>query len=110
NLEFHYAQGVDLVIVTDNNSVDRTPAILERYARQGRLRLLHETEDTYAQARWVTRMARLAAVEHEADWVINNDADEFWWPERGDLKSTLQAVSRRYGVVRAPRANFVPTV
>jgi hypothetical protein len=108
NLEFHYAQGVDFVVATDNGSVDRTPAILEQYARRGRLRLVHEPDDTYAQARWVTRMARMAATDHGADWVINNDADEFWWPQHGDLRSTLAAVPRRYGVVRAPRVNFLP--
>jgi hypothetical protein len=37
-------------------------------------------------------MARLACTEFAADWVINNDADEFWWPERGDLKQVLGAV------------------
>lgn len=108
NLDFHYAQGVDFVIATDNNSADRTPEILKRYEADGRLRLIREPDDTYAQARWVTRMARLAATEHKADWVIHSDADEFWWPDRGNLKSTLERVPLRYGLIRAPRVNFLP--
>ena len=108
NLRFHYAQGVDFVVATDNNSVDRTEEILGRYAAQGRLRVLHETQDDYDQSRWVTRMARLAAVEHGADWVINGDADEFWWPIRGTLRSTLSAIPRSYGIIRVPRFDFLP--
>jgi hypothetical protein len=108
NLRFHYAQGVDFVIATDNNSVDRTPAILDRHVAEGRLRVIRETGDDYQQARWVTRMARLAATDHGADWVINADADEFWWPQDGTLHSTLAAVPRSYGVIRVPRFDFVP--
>lgn len=108
NLDFHYAQGVDFVIVTDNNSADHTLEILSGYQAEGRLRLIREPDDTYAQSRWVTRMARLAAVEHDADWLIHCDADEFWWPDRGNLKSTLAAIPWRYGLIRAPRTNFIP--
>jgi hypothetical protein len=53
-------------------------------------------------------MARLAATEHAADWVINSDADEFWWPRGGSLKEVLQAVPDRYGIVHAFWRSFVP--
>ena len=107
NLDFHLDHGVDFVIATDNRSEDGTVAILEEYERRGVLRLLHEPDDDYAQGRWVTRMARLAAVEHGADWVINNDADEFWLPLGGDLHEVLRSVPPGTDAVLVPRYNFV---
>ena len=106
-LESHYALGVDFVIATDHRSEDGTTAILERYQRQGRLRLIHEPDDVHQQARWVTRMARLAAVDHNADWVINADADEWWWPRDGDLASTFTSLPDEVTVLVAQRYNFV---
>lgn len=108
NIDFHLARGVDHVIAMDNLSVDRTPEILRAYERRGVLSYVHQREDTYAQHRWVTSMARTAAIDLRADWVINSDADEFWWPEQGNLKDVLSVVSPRTLVVEAPRTNFLP--
>jgi hypothetical protein len=107
-IAFHLHAGVDFVIATDNRSEDGTAEILERYEREGLLLLLREEGDDMRQDEWVTRMARLAAVELGADWVINADADEFWWPRSGSLKDVLAAVPRRYGVVRGCWRHFVP--
>ena len=108
HLAFHLDAGVDFVIATDHESSDGTVEILERYRRQGVLHLLHETGRRYQQSTWVTRMARLAAAEFGADWVINSDADEFWWPSGGGLKDVLAVVPAKVGVVRTFVRPFLP--
>jgi hypothetical protein len=107
-LAFHLHAGVDFVIATDNGSRDGTVEILKRYERAGLLRLLREDAEDMRQDEWVTGMARLAAADHGADWVINADADEFWWPRGGSLKAVLAAVPHRYGIVRGCWRHFVP--
>lgn len=105
-IEHHLAAGVDLVIATDNGSVDGTVEILEAYRDAGVLELHHEPAQDYEQGRWVTRMARRAA-ELGADWVINADADEFFWPASGSLKDVLGAVGPEFGAVEMRRDNLV---
>lgn len=107
-LAYHLHAGVDFVIATDNASSDGTTEILERYERAGCLRLFREEADDMRQAEWVTRMARLAATEHGADWVLHADADEFWWPRGGSLKDVLATVPERYGVLRGCWRHFLP--
>ena len=99
-IAFHLAAGVDFVVATDNRSGDGTTEILERYEHDGRLHLIREPGDDLRQSEWVTRMARLAATDFGADWVLNTDADEFWWPQDSSLKDVLDAVPSRFGVVR----------
>ena len=84
-LAFHLNAGVDLVIATDNLSQDGTTEVLEEYARSGHVHLIREPGEDLRQDEWVTRMARLAATQYSADWVINSDADEFWWPRGPSL-------------------------
>ena len=107
-IAFHLHAGVDFVIATDNGSQDGTTAILERYERAGFLHLLREEGDDMRQGEWVTRMARLAATDFGADWVLNADADEFWWPRGGSLKEVLARVPERYGVIRGCWRHFLP--
>jgi hypothetical protein len=108
HVAFHLSAGADFVIATDNNSQDGTTEILEAHERDGVLRLIREPAEGLRQGEWVTRMARLAATEHGADWVINSDADEFWWPRGGTLKDVLSVVPSTYGVVQGFWRSFVP--
>jgi len=108
-LSFHLNAGVDSVIAMDNNSVDGTTEVLESYARGGVLHLIRQPErDRFEQGEWVTEMARLAATDYGADWIINADADEFWWPRGGSLKEVFAAVPARFGRIYAMVRHFVP--
>src|SRR5262245_39562015 len=85
-LAFHLNAGVDFVIATDHDSRDGTAEILQSYERVGYLQLHRDPGVAYRQREWMTQMARLAATDQRADWVILSDADEFWWPRGGDIK------------------------
>jgi hypothetical protein len=108
NLEYHLAQGVDFMVVTDHGSTDATPEILHEYESRGLAHVFRVEGGEHHQSRRVTRMARLAAIEYGADWVINNDADEFWWPVAGTLAEAFAAVPECYGQVAVRRNNFLP--
>lgn len=107
-IEHHVEAGADLVLVTDNASVDGTVEVLEDYASAGVVELLHESRQDYDQAAWVTSMARRAYSRHGADWVVNADADELWRPREGwRLREALAAVAPDVGQVRAWRTNYL---
>lgn len=107
NIDFHLSQGVDFIIATDNCSVDSTKEILKKYESEGKLLYIYEGDDNYNQHKWVTRIARIAVSDYGADWVINNDADEFWWPRENTLKKTFAALPSKCNVIQAHRNNFV---
>jgi hypothetical protein len=107
NLDFHLAAGVDEVILMDNRSVDGTAAIAREYERAGYLHYTFQPRDDYSQGRWITAMARRAFNELRADWVLNGDADEFWWPNIGSIKDSLAAVRGDAVAASVERTNFV---
>ena len=107
NLQFHKAMGVDGFIITDNNSTDGTAAIIRKYAEKGWvLESIRETASGYEQKIWVDRMVMLAITRHGADWIINADADEFWYSPSQNLKEEVKNV--RCNVLTCKVVNMYP--
>ena len=92
NIEFHLSYGVDFIVATDNGSTDGTREILKDFQKLGMLHLIDERGQDYSQWKWVTRMAHMARDKFGAEWVLNNDADEFWYPASGNLKTELEGL------------------
>ena len=108
HLAFHLAAGVDFVVATDHLSVDGTRDILREHERAGHLRLICKEEEQHVPGAWVNDMARLAATEHDADWIIHSDIDEFWWPRGGNLSDVLDVVPERFGALFGVWRHFAP--
>lgn len=107
NIEFHLGQGVDFFIITDNLSTDATAEIASEYVARGLAQLIVEHDDTFSQGVWVTRMARIAADCHRADWVVNSDDDEFWSSDLGSLQAVLSSIPEDVEAVSVQRVNHV---
>lgn len=106
NIRFHHALGVDKFIVMDNLSTDDTADIVRQLSHEFNIEYFFQAEDNYNQSLWVTQMARYAA-QNEADWVINNDADEFWMPRNGNLKDFLTSIRPEVSALYVNRHNAV---
>jgi hypothetical protein len=98
HLRFHLNAGVDLALVAGGEH-EASASILEPYVRSG-----HVVQVAGAAA----ELARLAS-EHEADWILPADADEFWWPRGESLKDVLAAIPPRYEVVQGLVRVFLPS-
>jgi len=106
NIKTHAKLGVDGFVVMDNNSTDGTRELLESLKDDYNITIIDEKGD-YKQAKWMRRLARVAKRELGADWVINNDADEFWIPNNG--KSLKENLNFKKAVLTIQRYNMVPT-
>ena len=76
SIEFHLNNGVDALIVTENNSSPETAHILDSF-KQYIITRIDEPAVNYDQGKWVTRMAHIAALQLP-DWIFHCDADELW--------------------------------
>ena len=89
NIRTHASLGVDAFVVMDNNSTDGTREILDSLQQEFEIIVIDETGE-YTQAKWMKQLAQIAKNRLKADWVINNDADEFWLPNNSlNLKENL---------------------
>ena len=77
--------GVDRLYVADNGSTDRTYALLRSMAGHDPRLTVRSIPGPFHQPtimRWMTEKA----VEDGADWLLPNDADEFFWPDGATLR------------------------
>jgi hypothetical protein len=101
NVRFHLAAGVDLVLAAVRD--DEVAAALRPLGDGVRV---EQGGGDDSELR--TRLARQAATEHGADWVISADPAEFWWPRGENLKEVLAPIPERYTIVQGLRRDFAP--
>lgn len=108
NILTHTKYGVDAFVVMDNGSTDGTREILEELKGQVTMTIVDEPSKEFRHKKWRNQLATLAKEKYQADWIINNDADEFWIPD--NHKSLKEYLAFKGGVVRVKRTNMLPTV
>ena len=106
-VSFHLNAGVDVILVADGDIGDDARSLLGSYVSAGSVHVIPDTSGQTEHERR-TNLARRAATEHDADWILDSRADEFWWPRGGSLKDVLVAIPARYTVVQALVRQFVP--
>src|SRR3990170_3346702 len=100
NILYHYAHGVDHILVTDNGSHDGTRARLRWLEAHGLITCFQAKG--FDQAGIVNRMGEYAHERLGATVLFHCDADEFWTPAAGsDLKEAFRSVGRNAALVRS---------
>lgn len=104
NVKVHAALGVDNFVVMDNGSTDGTRELLDDLQKKYEMTIIDRPVLDYQQSNWKTEMAQVARSKHGAQWVITNDADEFWIPKEGNLKKELTFSG---SIINCQRANVL---
>jgi hypothetical protein len=110
-IEYHLHAGVDVMLITDNGSVDGTRQLLAEYEQDSRVIVFDHPVHDKNQGSIVTEMARLAYTRFSADWVINADADEFFVPVNRtlSLKELFENVPKSLAAVDVPVVDMTGT-
>lgn len=104
NIRFHATMGVEQFFVVNNASVDNTRDIIESLKTEYDIQLIDNPDKQgYRQEEWMTKMVTLAK-QTDCDWLINNDADEFWMPD--NQESILPYLNRQDAVLQIDRFNM----
>lgn len=117
NIHYHASVGVQHFVVTDNGSVDGTRELLSELQKNYSIDIIDEPSHSIDQDLWVTRMANQIKSDGRFEWVIHNDADEFWVPQH--VSTLPEAVVHslamndeectNIGVLQCPRVNMLPS-
>jgi hypothetical protein len=99
--------GVDLIVVIDYHSTDGTQDILRKFEADEDVQLVFRNELRAPSVEEESAHVLKIIAESKADWIIFLDADEFWIPASGNLKSHLS--NARADVYSIPRYNVVLT-
>jgi hypothetical protein len=106
-LAFHLAAGAEHVLVAPSAGMASPFAELERYRGDTRVHIFPEPGAGEAEKR--TAMARRAATELGAAWVVHARPGEFWWPRSTSVADALAAVPPRYTIVQGLVRRFLPS-
>lgn len=104
NIRVHAALGVDAFAVMDNGSTDGTREKLTALQDEFEVKVI-DREGVYDQSAWMTELAHFARDEMGADWVISNDADEFWLPQSD--RSLKEILARKGSTLTCHRYNML---
>ncbi len=91
NIRFHRAMGVNCFVITIHNSTDKTLSIVEQLKREGiPIEIIIANDNMgYMQDTRVDKMIKIAKKKFKADWVINADADEFYYSKDLNLRKSI---------------------
>jgi len=116
NIRFHADNGVDCFIITDHRSVDGTREILQAMSQDFDITIIDDDSLIVDRDQCVSRMAHLVRERDQADWIINNDADEFWFPDHLNLKQAISTEllmlgedATNVGSIYCERNNMIPS-
>ena len=99
------AQGVQSIVVVDMNSVDGTREQLVEMRDAGRIVLIERNNDPSRDLDYLTSGVEHARRVFAPDWILVQDADEFWISASGDLGDALAGAGCAESVFLVDRYN-----
>jgi hypothetical protein len=79
------AEGIDLILIAEGRSTDKTRDILEDLKIEtGQVEWIDDAEEVHRQPYWIDLLAAKAA-QRGAEWILPFDADEFFYARNRSL-------------------------